>query len=115
MKKYKLYALRQSEKNINSALKEKFYRITGQYILVYTTKKRPENAVKITDKDINQLTVGDYIWLQECNKEIIDRETEKNMPKVEEHMRSVLERLENELANEKAKINEQSDAGTEQS
>ena len=48
------------------AIKERFSRITPQYILVYTTKQPPQFSVAITPEDMNRLREGDRQWITDC-------------------------------------------------
>lgn len=81
---FKLYAFINNDNSISLAEKNRFSRITAQYVLVYTDdEKTIEDKAKhsyiiIRENDTNRLSKGDKEWLTSCNLEIIFEEAAKN-------------------------------------
>lgn len=65
MTKYRLYVLPPDAKGLEKASAERFSRVTGSYVLVYTSEEldKPE----ITDAEIWRLSAEDGQWLERCN------------------------------------------------
>ena len=107
-KKYCLYAFPYSEEAQEEALKHRFNRINGAYILVYeednivNTSKSEYHIIE--ENEIGYLTESEKMWLLECNIQII---TEESLVKQDEILTSFgekLERLERELEREAEEI-----------
>jgi hypothetical protein len=75
---YRLYAAPFSADALNALRKAQYCRASGDYILVYTSRKLPEgvDAIEIKDEDAKQLTAAEAEWLFDCNVEILKAETQ---------------------------------------
>ena len=106
-KVYRLYAMERTRKNEEAAYAIRFYRISMGYILIYMTgRKRPEGAIEVAGEDLNRLTDGDRLWLTDCNMVILAEAAAKSgmtPQETEKHWTTTLDRLERELAVERAK------------
>jgi hypothetical protein len=107
---FKLYAFINNDNSISLAEKNRFSRITAQYVLVYTDdEKTIEDKAKhsyiiIRENDTNRLSKGDKEWLTSCNLEIIFEEAAKNQDVILQSMDETLKKLEQALEEEKIKL-----------
>lgn len=106
-KVYRLYAMQRTRKNEEAAYATRFYRICPGYILLYLTgRKRPEGTVEVAGEDLKRLTDGDRLWLTDCNMVILAETAAKSgmtPQETEKRWTTTLDRLERELAAERAK------------
>lgn len=112
--RYKLYAMRPEKADavLNS---ERFTRVTAGYALIYTTKRKPKEAVEVDD--LKRMTEADMNWLYQCNMTLLREFAENHEEEVGIAMGSFFQRLEKELNKEQEKMREEADhdtAGSEQ-
>lgn len=100
MKTYRLYAL---PLNSDFDVNERFIRINGKYILIYTEKEYTENAVQITDNEAHRLSTAESDWLFRCNSTIIAEEMVDRKEEIASALAESLDKLELALAEEQAK------------
>ena len=110
---YQLYAMHYSDEAAKEAIKHRFNRINGRYILIYeceNTLNTPVSAYHIIDEnEIGYLSESEKIWLLQCNVQII---TEESLAKQDDILRSFSEKL-NQLEQELAKEEEGIENGTD--
>lgn len=107
----KLYALAYNEESVKAAMGERFSRISGDYVLLYTDADAPGNGVEIGEADAYRLNAREREWLRECNIVILAEAVKANAEKIAEEMRERVERLEGALREEKKKLEEESRVG----
>lgn len=112
--RFRLYAMEPTEENIAYAYKEEYHRITPEYVLIYT-RRAQKCALELRGEDLLSLSDMDWMWLQECNVEILEKfvsEHEDSLKKSRDRFASeLLEELQREEDN--GKTEETTDAGTE--
>ena len=91
---YKLFAMEATYENVLVATKEKYYRITADYILVYTNGDAPENSVEFTDGDAVRLSDSEMQWLFDINVELLQEQIAKETPQIVERLSAYLNQLE---------------------
>lgn len=91
---YKLYAMEATYDNVLVATKEKYYRITADYILVYSAGEAPENSVEFTDDDSVRLSDSEMQWLFDINVELLQEQIAKETPQIVERLSAYLNQLE---------------------
>lgn len=91
---YKLYVMEATYDNVLRATAERFYRITADYILVYTSGKAPENSVEFTESDASRLSDGEAQWLFSINIELLQEQIAKETPQIIERLKTFMEELE---------------------
>ena len=91
---YKLYALAATYENVLAATAEKYYRITADYILVYTSGSAPANSVEFQDEDASRLTESERQWLYGINLELLQEQIAKETPQIVERLGRILAELE---------------------
>ena len=65
-KTYKVYAMLLNNENVEIANKERFHRMTPEYIMVFTQAEMPEMSYEIKAEDYNHLTEYDRKWIRDC-------------------------------------------------
>lgn len=100
---YRLYANNVTDFNITIAEKNRFNRITADYLLVYTPDKM-KNWPEITDDTVNILTDTDRKWLFECNMILISEEMAKEGSDFGVDMQRTIDELEKALKRERELI-----------
>lgn len=103
-KEYRLYALKVDRKSIEAAMRERFNRITPDYILVYTDGKQPEHSIIMEEDDSKRLNDADVRWLLDCNVVIIAEEMKRREPELSEKISERIDALEAALRAEKEKM-----------
>ena len=99
-KKYRLYALPMNEESVRKAERERFSRITGDYVLIYRTG-RMSKAVEVTESETHRLTEAERRWLYDCNMALIAEATHENMGGVLQSLSAKVDALEKALAEQK--------------
>lgn len=96
----RLFALLYSTKNVEYAAKNRFVRVTPEYILIYTEKSRLKpptgKAVEIKKDNLNKLTAMDESWLFDCGLSLLAEHTAKNADGLK-NLSEMVDRLEAEL------------------
>ncbi len=117
-KKYCLYLMANNGKNRETATRERFNRINGRYILVYSDKLSTmipkSNYHIISEDEIGHLSDAEKVWLLEANVEIIAEETAKKQDEMLKSFSERISRLEHELEIESAKISKGQDVSDEE-
>lgn len=108
---YRLYALAYNEESVKAAMVNRFSRISGGYVLLYTDAEELENSVEIGEADAYRLNPREREWLKECDLAILAEEVKANAEKIAEDMRRRVARLEAALREEQEKLKEESRAG----
>ncbi len=113
--RFRLYAMEPTEENIACAFREEYHRITPEYVLIYT-RRGQKSALELSGEDLLSLSDMDWMWLQECNVEILEKfvsEHEDSLKKSRDRFASeLLDELQREEDN--GKTEEATDAGTEE-
>lgn len=107
-KVYKLFAFPYSHEAVEEAIKHRFNRINGHYVLVYeeADKFNTDNIVYhiINEDETEYLSDDEKVWVLECNIQII---TEESLAKQDDILSSFgekLDLLERELIKEAEEI-----------
>lgn len=103
MKKYRLFANKVTEETNNIAYKERFSRITKNYILIYKVGNKPSGWMEITEENSKSLSASDKQWLRDANIVIINEEMQTREQQALENLQNKLNVLETELEAELAK------------
>lgn len=107
----RLYALPYSDESVKTATRERFSRISGGYVLLYTDGVAPEKSVEIGESDAYRLNTREKEWLRECNLILLSENIKENAEKLAEDMRERVGRLEEALRAEQKKLKEESRVG----
>lgn len=107
----KLYALPYNEESVKTAMGERFSRISGGYVLIYTDANAPGGSAEIGESDAYRLNTREREWLRECNLVILSEAVKANGEKIAEDMRERVVQLETALREEKEKLEEESRVG----
>ena len=99
--KYKLYALRSTEENIDALGKERFVRATAEYLLWYTEEEKPDNAIEV---GAEYLTIPDIDWIRACNEILLIEQMWKQEKDIAAKMGARIEALETELKKQKESL-----------
>lgn len=102
--KFSLYAMLSNPENRTAAEAYRFYRITAQYILVYTKDDAPETAVAVETSNIERLTAADEKWLLDCNKILLGEEMQEHAETIMQRAGDMMTILEAELERERTEI-----------
>lgn len=115
-KRYRLYAAAVSEERMEAAARERFCRIGPRYILVYTEKEPPEDAVEITEAESGRLGREEARWIRECNLILLAEDAARREESIAADMAERLKRLEEALQTEWERAHgTEPDGGTESS
>lgn len=101
MDTYKLYALRTTPENIDAYGTERFIRATGEYLLLYTDKEKPENSIEVEGKHLSD---ADSKWLLDCNALLIIEHFQEQEEQIANAMGERVEALESLLREQKELI-----------
>lgn len=97
----RLYALLYSLENVQYAASFRFSRVTPDYILLYTSKKRLKpptgKAMEIKQDEICELTGMDESWLIDCGVSLLAERAASHKSEGLERLSSMVEKLESEL------------------
>lgn len=99
---YKLYALRSTTENLEALVDERFTRATREYLLLYTTQEKPDNAVEV---GLEHLSIADIQWLQACNEVLVMEQMWQHQQDIAAAMGERIEELEIELKKQKESLN----------
>lgn len=98
LKTYSLYILDPQKNDLQSVSKRyRFFRVSPEYILVYTEKKKPVGAVKVEKSE--RLSPTEIAWLMQCNMQI-QEEIFRDNADMAKAMADFLKDLEKELKSE---------------
>lgn len=115
MAAYKLYAAQVSRETAEKLERERFYRMTAEYVLLYRQAK-PRNipCVEVKGADLRRLTDGDRLWLADCIATALAQAAKKNRTSAQ-RVNQLLDLWEKELEKEKADLDKeaQADGGAE--
>lgn len=100
-KKYRLYALPTTDETVRRAEKERFSRITVDYVLIYKPGKPVKDAAEITDAEAYRLTEAERRWLWDCNVALIVDATKENMGGIMQNLSEKVDALEAALEKQK--------------
>lgn len=107
-KTYKLFAFPYSHEAVDEAIKHRFNRINGRYVLVYEEpdKLNTDNIVYhiINEDETDYLSNDEKVWVLECNIQIITEESLENQDKLLASFDEKLDLLEQELEKEAEEI-----------
>ena len=102
-KKYRLYAMPVNADNMEMAQKERFSRITPEYVLIYV-KRRISDFPEITDKNIDIMSDKDRQWLSDCNMALIGEEVTRGRNDFLSDLSVKITELERALVREKEQV-----------
>ena len=95
---YKLYAAEMNRKNVEKAEKERFSRVTANYMLLYRrTKPRHIPALEVKGKDLRRLTESDRLWLADCIATLLGEAAGKRQDATARRVNEMLTAWEKEL------------------
>ena len=103
-KTYRLYVLPMDEEGIKTAAKERFYRATPRYVLVYTTGEITGKHAEITETEAHRLSRSDSEWLRDCFTVLAAEQLKEHESEIVEGVSKRLDALEIALKAEKEKI-----------
>lgn len=105
--KYKLYAAALSEDNLKNIENERFYRITQEYMLVYTSANiKKKSFIEVTENELGRLTERDKDWLLDCNMILIAEASKQNEKNILKSVNEQIIILEKALEKEQAELTE---------
>lgn len=109
---YKLFAARSSAENMETAARERFSRITADYILIYR-KRKPKNipCVEIKGSETKRLTERDCAWLKSCIMALLREAAEQTKDETGKRLDSLITALEEALREEQEKLEREADDG----
>ena len=102
--KFRLYALHVTGENVAKAEQARFCRVTPEYILIYSSGRKPYGSVEITQSELKRLTANDQLWLQDCNAALIVERTLEKQSEIAADLSGRMDALERELKAEKEKL-----------
>ena len=95
---YKLYAAEVSRLNVEKAERERFSRVTANYMLLYRrTKPRHIPAVEVKGNDLRRLTESDRLWLADCIATLLGEAAGRRQETVAQRVNEMLTAWEKEL------------------
>ncbi len=98
---YKLFAMHTNEKNVATATRYRFQRITPTYILIYADEEPSDkNCTEIKAEDISSLSKQDFQWLQDANMTIIREFTNEHKPAQAKSFANFLRELDKNIKDE---------------
>lgn len=106
-KTYRLYVLKPDADGIGAAVKERFYRATPRYVLVYTAGEIAAKHAEITENEAHRLSKGDAEWLRGCFVVLAAEELKKRESEIAAVVSERLNALEVALKAEKEKIEQE--------
>ena len=106
-RKYRLFFMLSSPENISFAARNRFTRITPEYILVYTQKARMKppvgGVIEISSReDLFRLTATDREWVLDCARSVMYEDLMKSKAEAFYDLSQMVDRLEEELEAEAA-------------
>lgn len=108
MAAYKLYAARVSRETAEKLERERFYRMTAEYALLYR-KATPRNisCVEVKGEDLRRLTEADRMWLADCIATVLAQAVAKKRSTSAQRVSQLLDLWEKELEKERAELNKE--------
>lgn len=107
MAAYKLYAAAVSRETAEKLEKERFYRMTADYVLLYRqAKPRHIPCVEVKGADLRRLTDGDRLWLADCIATVLAQAVKKNRTSAQ-RVSQLLDLWEKELDKEKTELDKE--------
>ena len=100
MKTYRLYAMPYTLETAQDAEKERFSRVTADYVLIYTAKRR-KNCAEITEAEAHRLSKAERQWLFDCNTALLAEDAKKRSGDIMKNLSDMVDRLETALAAQK--------------
>lgn len=100
---YRLYAARVTEETAEQAARNRFHRLTPDYILLYSCRKPGKPWVEVEGEDWHRLTKVDETWLWDCAFAMTAEVMERRKGEVNEALADLIDRLEEALEAEAAK------------
>nr|DAP18003.1 MAG TPA: hypothetical protein [Bacteriophage sp.] len=95
---YKLYAAEVSRLNVEKAERERFSRVTANYMLLYRrTKPRHIPTVEVKGDDLRRLTESDRLWLADCIATLLGEAAGKRQDATARRVSEMLTAWEKEL------------------
>lgn len=95
---YKLYAAEMNRENVEKAEKERFSRVTANYMLLYRrTKPRHIPAVEVKGNDLRRLTESDRLWLADCIATLLGEAAGRRQETAAQRVNEMLTAWEKEL------------------
>lgn len=91
---YKLYALEATYDNVLLAMKEKYYRITAEYILIYTSGDAPPNSVELQESDAGRLNDSEKQWIFGINVKLLQDKISQETPAIVQRLNELLKAIE---------------------
>lgn len=116
MAAYKLYAAEVSRETAEKLEKERFYRMTADYALLYRkAKPRDLCCVEVKGADLRRLTEADRLWLADCIAAALAHAAAKRSSTTAQRVNQLLNLWERELEKERTALNReaQADGGAE--
>ena len=111
---YKLYAAEMNRENVEKAEKERFYRVTVGYMLLYR-KTKPRNilAVEVKGKDLRRLTEIDRLWLADCMATLLGEAAGKRQDATARRVNEMLTAWEKELQKTREGLEKEAQDGSD--
>lgn len=103
---HRIYAMRVTEENVRWAAAERFQRITPDYLLVFSLRRKPKRAAAITEREAGALSKGDLKWLEDCGIVLVAEAMAQKQAETGARMKEMTERLETALEEEARKAGE---------
>lgn len=107
-KKYELFAMPYSHEAVEEAIKHRFNRINGRYVLIYEEpdKLYTDSSLYhiIHEDETGYLSNDEKVWILECNIQIITEESLRNQDDILASFGEKLDLLEQELEKEAEEI-----------
>ena len=95
---YKLYAAEVSRLNVEKAERERFFRVTVNYMLLYRrTKPRHIPSVEVKGDDLRRLTESDRLWLADCIATLLGEAAGRRQETAAQRVNEMLTAWEKEL------------------
>ena len=102
-KTYRLYVLPMDADGLRTAGKERFYRVTPGYVLIYTDAEISGKHAEMTQNELHRLSHGDSEWLRDCNIVLVAEEMRAHEREIAESMSKRLDAMEAALKAEAEK------------
>lgn len=108
MAAYKLYAAQVSRETAEKLDRERFYRMTADYVLLYRQAK-PRNipCVEVKGADLRRLTDGDRLWLADCIATVLAQAVAQKHSTSAQRVSQLLDLWEKELEKERAELDKE--------
>lgn len=108
MATYKLYAAQVSRETAEKLERERFYRMTAEYALLYR-KAKPKSipCVEVKGEDLRRLTEADRLWLADCIATVLAQAAAKKRSTSTQRVNQLLDLWEKELEKERAGLDKE--------